>query len=160
MKISEGIKIPVLPVRNGFTAKALKGDDFKGSGVGMTQYGVKVDDEIEMPDSEEDFMGYSIPVRKDDPDGPCQRVFLAKKNGELAWVSMTVLTRRDHDMKPTDPVTTHCFEAQDDFARLKLVAGKTIKVTSMVDVTETVFEANQPTDKTVVKSRPYCEFVD
>lgn len=159
MKISE-VQIPVLPLRNGFVAKPLKGADFKGTGVGMTQYGVNVGDVIEMPDTEEDFVGNAIPIRKDDPNSPMQRVFLAKKNGEPAWVSMTVLSRRDANMKPTDPVTEACAAAQDDFARLQIAMGKTINVTSMVDVEETVFEAGQPTDKTVVKQRPYCVFAE
>lgn len=159
MKISE-VKLPLLALRNGFGAKELTGSDFKGTGVGMTNYGVKVGDVIEMPDTEADFKGYSIPIRKDDPNSPVQRVFLAKKNGEPAWVSMTVLSRRDAHMQPTDPVTTACKDAQDDFARLQIVMGKTITVSDMVDVEETVFEAGLPTDKTVVKPRPYCVFAE
>ena len=159
MKLSE-VKIPVLPLRNGFVAKPLKGDDFKGTGVGMTQYGVNVGDVIEMPDTEEDFVGNAIPVRKNDPNAPMQRIFLAKKNGEPAWVSMTVLSRRDAHLEPTDPVTKDCASAQDDFARLQIAMGKTIKVESMVDVEETVFEAGMPTDKTVLKQRPYCVWAE
>lgn len=159
MKIND-VKIPVLPVRNGFTPKELDANGFKGSGVGMTQFGVAVGDVIEMPETEADLKGYAIPIRKGDPDSPQQRVFLALKNGAPAWVGMTVLTRRDYKMQPTDPVTTFCKDAQSDYDRLKLVLGKTIKCTSTVDVEETVFEAGQPTDKTVVKPRPYCEFVE
>ena len=45
MKISE-VKLPLLALRNGFEAKELTGSDFKGTGVGMTNYGVKVGDVI------------------------------------------------------------------------------------------------------------------
>jgi hypothetical protein len=146
-----------LEALNGLVPNAVPAtaEELKNSGKSIVTYGIRKDDKITFF-AMEDYEEHDEFIKKRPFGGGAEMLVACKRNNEVSLFSLSDLRRRDINLEGVgkfrkDMITTY----EDDLARLKFLAGKTIEAGDIIsyDVPKAFVpeldEHGEPTGKNV-----------